>query len=175
MRLHGRFLSVAVGSTCVLIAGLVLSDIGTRLQAVLMPAAQAQSVEVDSAGPIHRKGCTLRTVEGTYGGTAEGEFLPGNSLGAPAGPYRVMERVTYDGRGQLTGYGIAGSLNGEIFQDVPYPGPLPYTVNPDCTGTVTSPLGLAARFVIVDGGEEILWLNVNPGVVVSGIQKRMHK
>lgn len=59
-----------------------------------------------------------------------------------------------------------------ILQDVPYP-PATYTVNPDCSGAVNSPIGLAARFVIVNGGKEILWLNTNAGFVVSGVQKKL--
>jgi hypothetical protein len=172
MKLNVKLMSIAVGLFCLIICGLLFSNSLRQSGVELMPEVQAQSAESDQEAQSHRPRCTLRTIEGTYGGMSEGVFLLDNPQGAPAGPFRVIEIVTNDGRGHATGYGIAGSVNGQIVLDQPYP-PLTYTVNPDCTGAVNSPNGLSTRFVIVDGGKEIFYLNTNTGFVVSGVQKRL--
>ncbi len=53
-----------------------------------------------------------------------------------------------------------------------------YNVNPDGTGNLTVVMGppfggtVPIAFVIVDKGNEILFIRTDPGVVVSGVAKR---
>jgi hypothetical protein len=104
------------------------------------------------------KECSNATLQGGFGYTSTGTLLasiPG--LPPPlAGPFAEVGRQTFDGKGNTDATATL-SANGNI-QTVTITGT--YTVNPDCTGTMTlnvSPLGLIAHldFVIDDDGAEL--------------------
>jgi hypothetical protein len=106
--------------------------------AALVPAVHAQ--------------CTNATLTGNYGFTFSGfQFrgMKGMSL-----PWQGVGLMTFDGAGNASG-NFTFSLNGQIATS-PYAAT--YTVNPDCTGSVTGtpPIGGAnATLVIVSGGAEV--------------------
>jgi len=99
--------------------------------------------------------CSNASLQGSFGYTSTGTLLasiPG--LPPPlAGPFAEVGRQTFDGKGNTDATATL-SANGNI-QAVTIAGT--YTVNPDCTGTMTlnvSPLGVISHldFVIVDDG-----------------------
>jgi hypothetical protein len=124
----------------------------------IVPRAQAGEV----------KGCSNATLQGSFGYTATGTLLP---TGAPppfAGPFGEVGRQTFDGKGNTDATATL-SANGNIVK-VTITGT--YTVNPDCTGSMTlyvSPLGATAHadFVIVDDGVEFRAISTDPGVAVE--------
>jgi hypothetical protein len=135
------------------------------LAAVSMPirlAAQEQSGKV--------KECSNATLQGGFGYTSTGTLLasiPG--LPPPlAGPFAEVGRQTFDGKGNTDATATL-SANGNI-QRVTIAGT--YTVNPDCTGTMTlnvSPLGLISHldFVIDDDGAELRAIVTDSGGFVE--------
>ena len=107
--------------------------------------------------------CSNATIAGDYGFT-----VTGTRLSRPGGPMEAVVGVAmthYDGSGGLTQTdNIHGSISGFATPDRKGSGT--YTVNSDCTGTMTlvnegaPPLTL--RIVVVDGGNEIRTAVVSP-------------
>ena len=82
-----------------------------------------------------------------------------------AGPIAVVGTFTFDGNGAITGASTS-SQNGNIGQGTQAG---TYTVNPDCTGTITV-LGSSGRsshysFVIDDGGNGFKYICTDSGAV----------
>jgi hypothetical protein len=78
------------------------------------------------------------------------------------GPGGALGTLTFDGEGQMSGSGTANIIG--ITRHATVFGT--YLVNPDCTGegSLTSSGGLSAvgSFVIVNGGEEVLFNGTRP-------------
>ena len=116
------------------------------------------------------KGCSNATLIGTFGFTSSG-FI--TAPPAVAGPFAGVGTQTFDGNGTTTATATQ-SQNGNIRQ-VTITGT--YTVNPDCTGTLTllaSPGGFTSHFyfVIDDTGNELLAICTDPGVVLTRVERR---
>lgn len=106
--------------------------------------------------------CTNRTLSGDYGFTITGAILsiPGVALPPGGLPLRGVAMTTFDGRGRLT------QVDHVVVNGGPPPvdwtvGQGTYSVNPNCTGTLTinmpgNPLSpVKLHFVIVRNGKEI--------------------
>ncbi len=107
--------------------------------------------------------CTNKTLQGDYGFRIEGVILtlPGGAIVPPGGlPLRGVAMSHFDGKGQMT------QVDHIVANGVPPPVPWaagsgPYTVNPNCTGTMTinipgSPFSpVTLHFVVVRNGKEI--------------------
>src|SRR3954452_8592829 len=100
------------------------------------------------------------TLTGTYAALATGTLvIPGSA--APA-PFNAVAIQTFDGAGKWTATESA-NFNGTILRNAPLSGT--YTLNPDCTGTMTAkfPDGTLGRqdFVVADGGKLIYAIGVD--------------
>jgi hypothetical protein len=111
--------------------------------------------------------CTLQSVKGDFGATFTGTITPGGT--APPGPFAAVARIVCDGKGACHGEGTQ-SLNGLIVPFVDMGAT--YTVNPDCTGTITVNLvggpTINFNFIIVDRGKEIRSIQTDPNTVITG-------
>src|SRR5260370_16908267 len=98
-----------------------------RISLVLLTLALAAS----SAATAYASNCTTLTIRGTYAFPIHGQIL------TPTGPLLVdgIARTTFDGNGNLTQVD-AVAVNG-IIALVWRPATGTYTLNPDCTGTMT--------------------------------------
>jgi hypothetical protein len=112
----------------------------------LSPAVRAQST--DPAGQ-----CSPQTLSGTYMSLVQSGTL--NGL-----PVAQVNRLVADGMGNITGSGTL-SVNGVISFPVIT---ATYTVNSDCTGTLTSvPAGSSQNFVIRENGTQVFFIvTANP-------------
>lgn len=109
------------------------------------------------------KGCSLETLEGRYGLTFSG-FTTRGTVPAPINAFIPViggGLVTFDGEGNLSASETV-SLGGQI---IPVNVPGTYTVNSDCTGTLTTSAA-HLNLVIVRNGREILAVNADHGNVV---------
>jgi hypothetical protein len=102
---------------------------------------------------------------------AFGFNLKGTNFGI--GLYAIVGRMSSDGDGHFTGAG-AQSVNGTIAQST-FTGT--YVVNADCTGTAqltfdTSGLQDTLSFVLVNDGDELLFLDIGGGTVETGSAKK---
>jgi hypothetical protein len=75
-----------------------------------------------------RKACSVATLDGLYLFTASGF----NVIGTTAQPKAIVELITFNGDGTITGGKTTVSLNGTILHSTGTPGT--YTLGPDCTG-----------------------------------------
>jgi hypothetical protein len=106
--------------------------------------------------------CTNRTLSGDYGFTITGAILsvPGVSLPSGGLPLRGVAMTTFDGRGRLTQVDHV-VVNGGAPPVAWSAGEGTYSVNPNCTGTLTinmpgNPLSpVKLHFVVVRSGKEI--------------------
>ncbi len=141
------------GRTIRMLGGLALLGLG------LSPAAMADT-----------KGCSNGILRGTFAFTGTGSFV---SPAALAGPFAEVGTQNFDGRGATT-YTATLSQNGNI---VPVSATGTYTVNSDCTGTMTllvAPFGATVHifFAIADGGNEFHAIETETGVVITRIARR---
>ncbi len=140
-------------NTVRILSGLALVAFG------LSPAALADN-----------KGCSNITVKGTYAFTGTGSFVLPAAL---AGPFAEVGTQTFDGRGATT-YAATLSQNGNI---VPVTATGTYTVNADCTGTMTvlvAPFSATVHifFVIENAGSEFRAIETDAGGVITRIARR---
>jgi hypothetical protein len=81
-------------------------------------------------GDTEARQCTLESVKGEFGATFTGAI----TAGPFAGPYAAVSRIVCDGKSSCHGEGTQ-SLDGTIVPLVDQG--TTYTVNPDCTGSIT--------------------------------------
>jgi hypothetical protein len=135
----------------------------TALVLGIVPRAQAGE---------HRE-CSNATLRGSYGYTAEGTLLPTIAPPPSAGPFAEIGRQTFDGRGNTEATATA-SANGNIVE-LTIAGT--YTVNSDCTGSMTfdvSPLGIKGnvKLVIDDDGGEIRTVDTDAGTIETRVYRK---
>ena len=107
----------------------------------LLPAARAQRLASESDAFAQ---CSSETLKGTYMSSSTGTL---NGL-----PITQVNRLVSDGNGSISGSGTV-VVNGVVSFPVIT---ATYTVNSDCTGTLTSvPAGLSQNFVIKDNGTQV--------------------
>ena len=114
------------------------------------------------------KECSNATLMGSFGFTSTGALTTSYVPPPLAGPLAEVGRQTFDGKG-TTNATATLSANGNIVA-VTVEGT--YTVDPDCTGTMTlnvSPLGATVHldFVIDNNGAQIRAIVTDSGVVES--------
>jgi hypothetical protein len=110
----------------------------------LLPAARAQSSEMasDSFGQ-----CSAATLNGAYMSEQRGDL---NGL-----PLVQVNRIVADGQGGFTGSGTV-VVNGVVSTVAII---ATYTVNSDCTGTLTSvPPGLSQNLVVKEDGSQVFFI-----------------
>ena len=132
-----------------------------------MPSVQAKDDDDDRGRcPTH---CSTETLEGCYATNITGSIVAFGPIGAVAD----VGVLTFDGDGNVSQVSTV-SLNGTVL-----PGRIgmgTYTVNPDCTGSLTlhfpPALESTSNFVIANHGREIELINTGAGRVLSGVAKK---
>lgn len=153
---HGRRWAVGVG---VLILMGVLT---TGLWASAATGALAQTGAGDRDGTAQ---CSVATLKGTYLFAPQGHQIEGHQHVLLAGAGHEV----YDGNGQMRGVATL-SVNGELARNNRYTGT--YTVNKDCTGTLTLDIGEHFDLFIAPDGSELTFIQTDPGFVLSGVERR---
>lgn len=112
--------------------------------------------------------CGLKTLRGVYDFHAAGF----NIVNGAAQPKAIIERLVFDGLGGVVTPLVALSINGTIIQP-PQGSPGVYTVEADCTGTLTFGDGPMFRLQIRPGGKTLNMLQTNPNTVMQGTAERV--
>lgn len=120
-----------------------------------------------------QKICSNATLWGSFGYTSTGTLLDSYVPPPFAGPFAEVGRQTFDGKGNTDATATL-SANGNINQNVAIEGT--YTVNPDCTGSMTLNVPslqttVHADFVIDHDGAEIRAISTDSGVVESRVYR----
>ena len=139
----------------------------TRISLFLFTLVLAAS----STLTAHASGCTDMTIKGAWVQSLQGLiFLPNGSSLVLTG----VTKTTYDGVGNLTALDASG-VNGNVPTGW-RTGTGTYTVNPDCTGTETisfpGQADIHAQFVLAQSGNKLHYVNVDPGISLSGEAER---
>ena len=137
-----------------------------RISLVLLTLALAASSAVTA-----QASCTDLTIKGSYAFTIHGQIL------TPNGPIPIdgLARTTFDGNGNLTQLDTV-AVNGHI-PLVWRPSTGTYTVNPNCTGTITlittGQPTLHLAILVSHSGDLIHDVVVDPGFAVTADAERV--
>ena len=112
--------------------------------------------------------CSLRTLRGVFDFRASG-FRIDNGV---AQPKAIIERLVFDGRGNVLTPNVSLSVNGAIIQP-PQGAPGVYTVESNCTGTLTFGDGTMFDLHIKPWSKGIDMLQTNPNQVMQGSAARI--
>lgn len=121
-----------------------------------------------SAASAENRACTNATLRGSFGYSSTGTLLDTYVPEPFAGPFAEVGTQIFDGNGGTSATATLSS-NGNI---VPITVTGTYSVNPDCTGTMTldiSPFGATVHvnFVIDKNGNAFQAIETEPGVIVT--------
>jgi hypothetical protein len=112
--------------------------------------------------------CSEATLHGTYLFAQNGVEIKGNDQR----PFALAGYDVFDGNGEVRGVS-SGNFGGEVFRKEPFTGT--YTVEANCTGTVTFTGGGAATqgdVFIAPDGSMFTFVRTNPEFVAAGIDPR---
>jgi hypothetical protein len=109
--------------------------------------------------------CNARTLRGVYMFRASGYNI--NTVSGAALPKAIIETIVFDGQGNVSTPAVSVSVNGFIIQP-PQGSPGVYTVDADCTGTLTFADGTRFDLQINPRDASINLLQVNPNTVMQG-------
>ena len=119
----------------------------------IVPVAHAQS------------GCSVATLSSNYGFTGSGFASPHHSVKGAEVPVAYSGLETFDGAGNFSATFTSAS-NGTISTGDTVTGT--YTVNSDCTGSAAFTTGGGTfTFVIVNGGDEAMVIQTDPGNTIT--------
>lgn len=122
------------------------------------------------------KACSNASLQGSFGYSSTGTLLDSYVPPPFAGPFAEVGRQTFDGKGNTSGTATISS-NGNINR-VTIQGT--YTVNADCTGSMTLFIPdfgatVHADFVIDRDGEEIRAIVTETGVIESRVYRKQFR
>ena len=112
-----------------------------------------------------RRACTVRTLRGSYVFSATGF----NIVGGVQQPKAIVEVMAFHGDGTLDVTAATVSLNGVIIRSLPSSGT--YTVEGDCTGTITLN-GPTFDIFLSKHGDDLSMIQTNPNTVFQGLATR---
>ena len=139
-------------------------------------AAAALALSLAPTAKADDKGCSNAILRGTFAYTSTGSIATPPAI---AGPFVEVGTQAFDGNGGTTASAMS-SQNGNIS---PLTVTGTYTVNPDCTGTMTLQVTFPGfptfpvdvYFVVDDGGDEFQAIETDPGLVITRIGRRLFK
>jgi hypothetical protein len=121
----------------------------------------------------HASPCSNSTITGTYAFTLHGTiFLPNGATVLISG----IAKQTYDGKGNMTQVDAVAD-NGFLTPGW-RPGTGTYSVNSDCTGTLTVVVpglrDLHLQFIVAQSGNTIHQVVTDPGIATTAEGERVH-
>ena len=140
-------------STYLLFAGTVATFVATAMAFIVPNNARAQST-VQSSGT-----CGVETLSGSYVFDAHGF----NIVGGIAQPKAIVEGIDFNGDGTLVSPFATVSINGVIIRSTGTLGT--YTVDADCTGTVSFTGGASFDIFIGPRARQIYMIQTGPEAV----------
>ena len=147
--------------------------IGLSLSVGLLTVAPGYAEEKD-----HATECTPATLTGLYVFTATGyNIVPSGFSTGPSTvpqPKAIVEVIDFSGDGTLTTPAVSRSANGVIFPNtVGSNGE--YTVNEDCTGTVTFVTDVHLDIFIAPNGKEFHLIQTDANSVLAAVARKVSR
>ena len=145
--------------------------IGASVLAVVAIAiaflARPAPVRASTASAAQHRGCSVRTLRGSYGGDLTGTST---DVGPSAG--QVLETFRGDGTGTADVILMTQTVGPLTFTGEP----VTYTLNADCTGTLAALRGGEVHhfaIVVTDSGRKIYQLRTDTGNALAGTLDRV--
>ena len=134
---------------------------GFALAGCLIAAALTLGISKNAQAGAPANSCGAHTLRGSYVFNAHGWDI----VGGAAQPKAIVEGIDFNGDGTLVSPFATVSINGTILHGSGAPGF--YTVNLDCTGTLTFP-GIASFDIFVQPGDgkQVWMIQTGPGAPV---------
>jgi hypothetical protein len=147
--------------------------LGGNLKFRISLFALVLALAASSALTAHASACSNSTITGTYAFTLHGTvFLPNGATVLISG----IAKQTYDGKGNVTQVDAVAD-NGFLTPGWRL-GTGTYSVNSDCTGTLTIMVpGLAdlhLQFIVAQSGNTIHQVVTDPGIATTADGERVH-
>lgn len=133
------------------------------VSAAVALAASLAMPTTASADPEDTVSCGLRTLRGVYEFSASGF----NIVNGVALPKAIIETLVFDGRGNVQTPAVSVAVNGNFIRP-PQGSPGVYTVNANCTGSLTFADGPTFDLHVAPYGKSLKMLQVNPNTVMQG-------
>jgi hypothetical protein len=164
---------------------LTIANEGVTFNIVITSAGQEVKLTSSTTGRVFSgtlrvaaSSCSAATLSGnSYGYASHGLELSSDvEAGFPAGFPRIGDFVPFSDAGEIS-FNADGSVSGTDNENLGgvFSSGLPiagtYSVNADCTGTITMTIAGNNRrwnFVILQGADELIFVNTIPGFVWSG-------
>ena len=124
---------------------------------VTLVAAMTQGTSGTALADSRALGCGEYTLRGSYVFTAHGW----NIVGGVAQPKAIVEGINFHGDGTLVSPYATVSINGTILHSSGSLGT--YTVNPDCTGTLSFTGGPSFDISVEVSGRQLWMIQTGPG------------
>ena len=148
-----------------------------KVMSVALAIAVLALVGVKRVNAQEDEGCSVATLNGTFGIQVTGSIV---DFG-PIGPVAEAGIIKFDGTGGVS-QTTTVSLNGTIIPDRSSLSGS-YQINPDCSGdlSLVLPVGpgvtvtSTSHFVIVDHAKEIRLVNTGAGRVLAGNARKIQK
>jgi hypothetical protein len=139
---------------------LVKSIVGSFLFAcalISLGAAVAQGTSGVARPDNGMRACDAHTLRGSYLFATHGW----NIVGGIAQPKAIVEGIDFNGDGTLVSPFATVSINGTIIHSSGSPGT--YTVNMDCTGTLSFTGGASFDIFVESDGKQLWMIQTGPG------------
>ena len=113
--------------------------------------------------------CTLATLKGRYLFATTGS----NIVESVPQPISIVEVIDANGDGTLNVPAVTLSVNGTILRFADVSGS--YTVNEDCTGTITFVTEVHLDIFIAPNGKEFYLIQTDPNTVLAAVARRVSR
>jgi hypothetical protein len=123
---------------------------------VILATAMAQGTST-TARAAADKHCSVQMLRGSYLFATHGW----NIVGGVAQPKAIIEGIDFNGDGTLVSPFATASINGTIFHSSGSLGT--YTVNTDCTGTLSFTGGPSFDIFVEQNGKQLWMIQTGPG------------
>ena len=120
-------------------------------------AALAVSPIALATDDIDKESCSARTLRGVYQFHADGYVI----MNGAALPKAIIETLIFDGRGNVSTPAVSLNVNGTVIQP-PQGSPGIYTLDADCTGTLTFGDGVMFDLQVKPTGKALNMLQTSP-------------
>ena len=124
---------------------------------VSLVAAMVLGTSHTARAALGPQACGVYTLRSSYLFATHGW----NIVGGVAQPKAIVEGIDFDGNGTLVSPFATISINGTIVRSSGTPGT--YTVNADCTGTVSFTGGPSFDIFVDKGGKDLWMIQTGPG------------
>ncbi|PYI98824.1 MAG: hypothetical protein DME98_02870 [Verrucomicrobia bacterium] len=136
---------------------MIMSSLALGCASVCLAAAMAVGTSATAQSAPDGRACSVHTLHGSYLFATHGW----NIVGGVAQPKAIVEGIDFNGDGTLVSPFATVSINGTILHSSGSLGT--YTVNTDCTGTLSFTGGASFDIFVEQNGKQLWMIQTGPG------------